>query len=283
MTELDRIISTAVAEQDAPFLVAMVGDGDGITWSGTAGESASGQAAALDTVFRLFSMTKSVGSTAAMILMERGKLSPDTTVESILPEFADLKLLEGFGSDGPILRTPKVKATVRHLATHTSGLAYEFWNADMQHYSEVTQHPSTLSGLKTSLHYPLQFEPGTRWAYGIGIDWLGRVIEAVDGRRIDQFCRDEIFEPLGMTDTLFEVAPHIESRLAAVKFRGQDDAFVDFEIGPPSEPEFYGMGMPCTAPLSTTRATSGCTSMAARLTGRESSPSQPSPPCSPIK
>ena len=91
MTELDRIISAAVAEHDAPFLVAMVGNGDGVTWSGTAGESASGQAAALDAVFRLFSMTKSVGSTAAMILMERGKLSPDATVESILPEFADLK------------------------------------------------------------------------------------------------------------------------------------------------------------------------------------------------
>jgi methyl acetate hydrolase len=242
MGELDNVINDAVAAHDAPFLVAMVGNSDGTTWSGAAGESAAGHPAALDTVFRIFSMTKSVGSTAAMILIERGKLSPDTTVESVLAEFADVKVLDGFGDDGAMLHTPKVKATVRHLATHTSGLAYEFWNANMQRYMAETEHPSILSGLTASLSYPLQFEPGTRWDYGIGIDWLGRVVEAVDGRRIDQFCREEIFEPLGMTDTCFEVDAKSASRLAGVKFRGEDGAFIDFDIAPPSNPEFYGMG-----------------------------------------
>jgi methyl acetate hydrolase len=242
MSELNTVIDDAVSKQHAPFLVAMTGNADGVTWSGAAGERSPGKAATTDTVFRIFSMTKAVGSMAAMILMDRGKLSADATVESIVPEFAELKLLEGFGADGPKLRAPRVKATVRHLATHTSGLTYEFWNTDMPRYMEATGALTILSGLETSMNYPLLFEPGTRWDYGVGIDWLGRVVEKVDGRRIDRFCREEIFEPLRMPDTAFEVEPHMAARLASVSIRGEDGTFGDFALAPPSNPEFYGMG-----------------------------------------
>jgi CubicO group peptidase (beta-lactamase class C family) len=242
MSELDKVIGEAVSQQDAPFLVGMVGNAGGVTWSGTAGDRSPGKAATVDTVFRIFSMTKAIGSTAAMILMDRGKLSADTVVETILPEFAELKVLEGFGADGPKLRAPRTKATVRHLATHTSGLVYEFWNTEVPRYMEATGSPSILSGQAVALRYPLQFEPGERWDYGIGIDWLGRVVEKVDGRSIDRFCREEIFDPLRMPDTRFEVEEHMASRLAAVKIRGEDGKFGDFEIAPPSKPEFYGMG-----------------------------------------
>ena len=121
MAELDKVIGEAVADQDAPFLVAMTGNAAGVTWSGAAGERSPGQRATVDTVLRIFSMTKAVGSVAAMILMDRGKLRPDATVESVLPEFGELKVLQGFGPEGPKLRAPRVKATIRHLATHTSG------------------------------------------------------------------------------------------------------------------------------------------------------------------
>ena len=242
MSELDKVISEAVSHQDAPFLVATTGNSAGVTWTGTAGERSPGKPATVDTVFRIFSMTKAVGSTAAMILMDRGKLSPDTTVESIVPEFANLKLLEGFGPDGPKLRAPRVKATVRHLATHTSGLVYEFWNADVPRYMQATGAPSILSGLLASMNYPLLFEPGERWDYGIGIDWLGRVVEKVGGRRIDRFCQEEIFDPLRMPDTRFEVEEHMAARLASVSIRGEDGKFGDFALAPPSHPEFYGVG-----------------------------------------
>jgi CubicO group peptidase (beta-lactamase class C family) len=243
MSELNRVIDEAVARQDLPFAVAMTANANGVTWSGAAGEAAPAKAAAQDTVFRIFSMTKAVGCTAAMILMDRGMLTPDTTVESVLPQFAEIPLLEGFGADGkPKLRAPKVKATARHLATHTSGFTYEFWNADMPRYMEATGAPTILSGLKVALNYPLLFEPGERWDYGIGIDWLGRMVEKIDGRRIDQFCKDEIFDPLGMPDTRFEVEPHMAPRLAGVSIRGEDGKFAPFELAPPSNPEFYGMG-----------------------------------------
>lgn len=242
MAELDQVIAEAVSKQDVPFLVATVGTRNGVAWSGCAGDRSPGVPATADTVFRIFSMTKAVGSTAAMILMDRGQLSADAAVESILPEFAAVKLLDGFDERGPVLRPPRVKATVRHLATHTSGLVYEFWNADVPRWMEATKAPSILSGLVASLNYPLLFEPGARWDYGPGIDWLGRVVEKVDGRPIDRFCREEIFDPLGMPDTRFEVEPHMAARLASVSMRGEDGRFGDFALAPPSHPEFYGMG-----------------------------------------
>ncbi|NNF78305.1 MAG: beta-lactamase family protein, partial [Rhizobiales bacterium] len=201
-----------------------------------------GQAAAEDTVFRIFSMTKAIGSTAAMILIDRGKLAFDTPVADVLPAFADIKVLDGFDRDTPTLRAPKTTATIAHLATHTSGFVYEFWNAEMPKYLETTGHPTILSGLKSSLMYPLAFDPGTRWDYGIGIDWLGQAVEAVDGRSIDVFCREEIFEPLRMTDTAFEPEGALASRLAAVKIRNEAGVLEDFELAPPAHPEFYGMG-----------------------------------------
>ena len=242
MSQLNDVIEQSVREQDVPFLVAMVGDKDGIKWSGVAGERAPGRKATEDTVFRIFSMTKAIGSTAAMILVDRGKLDPDMPVEAIIPEFNQLKVLEGFDGTTPRLRAPRAKATLRQLATHTSGLAYEFWNPDVPKYMQATDHPSILSGLKKSLFYPLVFDPGERWDYGIGIDWLGQVVEVVDGRKIDRFCREDIFDPLNMVDTRFEVEDHMASRLATVSSRGEDGKFSDFAIAPPSNPEFYGMG-----------------------------------------
>ena len=93
MAELDRILSDAVAAEHVPFVVGMAGNAKGMTWSGAAGQARAGVPAQVDTVFRIFSMTKAVGSTAAMILMDRGKLSPDTPVADILPAFGDKQVL----------------------------------------------------------------------------------------------------------------------------------------------------------------------------------------------
>ena len=237
MNELDRVLSDAVAAEHVPFVVAMSGNAAGVTWSGAAGDRCPGQKASVDTVMRIFSMTKAVGCTAAMILMDRGKLSPDAEVSSILPRFAELQVLDGFEADGkPRMRAPRTQATVRHLATHTSGLTYEFWNADMPRFMQATGAPSILSGLAKGLEYPLLFDPGTRWDYGIGIDWLGQVVEKVDGRRIDRFCREEIFEPLGMRDTRFEPEADIAPRLAAVAIRGEDGHFAPVRARAAAEP-----------------------------------------------
>jgi len=173
MTDLTSILRNAVDAGDVPFAVAMTANSNGVTYSGAAGDAVPGRAAAEDTAFRMFSMTKAVASVAAMILIDRGKLSLDTPVGDILPAWNDLQVLDGWDGDTPVMRPQKTVATIRHLMTHTSGLEYEFWNPDMPRYMQATGHPTVLSGLKVSLNYPLTFDPGTRWGYGISTE-IGR-------------------------------------------------------------------------------------------------------------
>ncbi|MFA7280723.1 MAG: serine hydrolase domain-containing protein [Sterolibacterium sp.] len=242
MRAFDDILSRAVASNAAPGVVAMTGNGAGVQWHGAAGERAPGQAMTEDTVFRIFSMTKAIGATAAMILIDRGKLDLSAPVASILPEFEHIQVLEGFDGNTPRLRKPRTQATIRHLATHTSGFVYEFWNKNTSRWMAQTGHPTIMSSLKASLNYPLAFDPGTRWDYGIGIDWLGRVVEAIDGRRIDRFCQEEIFGPFGMNSTAFECEGPLAARLGTVSARNAQGNFVPFELAPAPHPEFYAMG-----------------------------------------
>ncbi|MCC5989124.1 MAG: beta-lactamase family protein [Pararhodobacter sp.] len=241
-TRLQHVLDSAVASQDAPFLVGMTANARGVTWSGASGDAAPGRAAATDTVFRIFSMSKGVGSTAAMILIDRGELDFDTPVEEVLPEFAEIRVLDGWDGDTPLLRAPKTKATARHLASHTAGLDYEFWNAELKRYMQKTGAVTVVSGLRSSLFYPMMSDPGTRWSYGPAVDWLGLMVEKISGQRIDSFLKENLFEPLGMSDTDVELRDHMADRLSAVKMRGEGGHFVDIDLAPPSNPEFYGMG-----------------------------------------
>ena len=239
---LQQTLDHAVAANQVPFVVGMTANAAGVTFSGAAGQAAPGRAAAPGTVFRIFSMTKAVGTTAAMILIDRGELDFDTPVDSVLPEWGQLQVLDGWDGDAPRLRAPRTRATLRHLATHTSGLEYEFWRPEVADYLARTGRPSILAGTRAAMDYPLMTDPGTRWGYGPSIDWLGQVVEKVSGQRIDAFLKQNLFGPLGMTDTDVEVRPHMAPRLAGVKARGENGQFGDFDLAPPSNPEVYGMG-----------------------------------------
>jgi methyl acetate hydrolase len=240
---LEAVVGEAVALGQVPYLVGMIGNCSGTLWSGAAGFRASGQAASTDAVFRIASMSKAIGSTAALILADRGRLDWDMPVEEVLPEFGSLRVLESFDA-APRMRPPRVRATIRQLATHTSGLAYEFWDANIGRFLRESGTPSVVSGLRAGLSYPLAFEPGERWQYGGGLDWLGLVISAIDGRSIDCFCIEEIFEPLKMTDTCFALAEGQRDRLGDVFARSEGGAFLPASrtLDPPAQPEFVGMG-----------------------------------------
>jgi CubicO group peptidase (beta-lactamase class C family) len=250
--KLQAVLDETVATGAAPFVIAMTGNADGVTWSGTAGNCAPGKPARLDTLFGLYSMTKAVCATAAMILIDRGQLDLDTPAADILPEIGALRVFEGFDGDAPRLRAPKTPITIRHLATHTSGLVYELFSPDLRRYLEVSGTPSYFSWKRAGLNHPLLFDPGEGWGYGTGLDWLGLIIEQIDGRRIDAFCQDEIFTPLGMTDTCFEIDDARLKRLARVYTRTGEDSFADHDgrerqtggipSGNEAEKDYYGMG-----------------------------------------
>jgi methyl acetate hydrolase len=242
VSRLDNFIESAVARQDAPFAVAVVADRHGVLWEGHAGQANAARAAGPDTVFRLFSQTKAIGTLGAMILVDRGLLSLETPVASVLPDFDDIQVLESFGPGGPVFRAPRTTATLRHLLTHTSGFAYPSCDALMAAYAEqVPDMPGILAGTLESLNVPLMFDPGQGWTYGTGIDWAGCMVPAVDGRGIERFYREEILDPLGMHDTVFEVSP-VRERLADVKQRSEDGGFTDIVHELPMLPEVYGMG-----------------------------------------
>ena len=241
MSELATLLDEAVTRGDVPFAVAMVGNRSGVLWEGAAGQASASRAAGPDTFVRLFSMSKAAGALMAMIVIDRGQLTLDTPVSSVLPEFSEIKVLEEVGPNGPVFREPRRPVTLRHLLTHTSGLAYDTFDAKQTAYEAATGSAHILSGTKASWFYPLMFDPGEAFTYGIGTDWAGLMVAAVDGRPIDVFCEEEIFTPLGMVDTAFEPDGRLE-RLAELKIRDADGSFSDFEIAPPPHPEVYGMG-----------------------------------------
>jgi CubicO group peptidase (beta-lactamase class C family) len=145
-----------------------------------------------------------------------------------------------------MLRTPRIKATIRHLATHTSGLAYEFWCAEETAHLQAIGSGGVLaaSKLQTTLlnDYPMITEPGTRWAYGVSIDWLGLVVEAVSGMKIMDFLRANLLDPLGMKDTDAIVRDDMKDRLASVNLRGVNGSFTVFPVDPPATSDTFGMG-----------------------------------------
>lgn len=244
MIALDAVLRDAVARGLTPGVVAMAARAGGEIARAAAGVAHVGRADPMrpDSLMRIFSMTKAVGAVAAARLIEAGALDPDAPVARHLPAFAAVPVLDGWDGDAPRLRPPARPCTVRHLMTHASGLAYETWSPPMRRFREATGAPSALTGTRAALAgYPMLFDPGAGFAYGVGIDWLGLVVEAVAGRRIDAFCAAEIFAPLGMTDTVFEVDGPRADRLAGVCAETAD-GFRPVDRGPARLPEVYGMG-----------------------------------------
>jgi methyl acetate hydrolase len=170
--------------------------------------------------------------------IERGKLSLDAPIKSVLPQLAEPKVLEGFDADGnPRTRPARGDITLRHLMTHTSGYAYDFWNADIVRYMEKSGTPGIISCTNKALSLPLTFDPGARWEYGVGIDWVGKAVEAVTGQRLGRYMKENLFDPLGMSDTGFKIGEAQRKRLAKIHARTPDGLVAtDTEI--PQEPEF---------------------------------------------
>jgi len=197
----------------------------------------------VDSVFAMASMTKAIASAAAMQLVEQGKLKLDEPLGPLLPGLANRQVLEGFATDGtPKLRPARRAITLRHIITHTAGFTYNTWNADMRRYVELTGLPVPRSGLNKALEAPLVFDPGERWEYSIGIDWVGKAVEAVTGQRLDAYLKEHIFAPLGMASTAFRRTADMDARRVAMHQRGADGRLTVIPFDTNQDPEFHGGG-----------------------------------------
>jgi len=243
--QVDAVLRRATEAREVPGVVAVAATDKGIFYEGAFGtrDLANGPEMTPDSIFRLASMTKAVTSTAAMQLVEQGRLQLDQPIGNVLPELAAPQVLEGFDDSGaPRLRPAKRPITLRHLLTHTAGFGYETWDPDLIRYVKVSGTPSTSTGKLASLRLPLVFDPGDRWEYGINIDWAGRAVEAVSGQPLEVYFREHIFAPLGMRDTDYVISSAQQSRLVTVHQRKPDGSPEPTPAPDPPWREFWSGG-----------------------------------------
>jgi methyl acetate hydrolase len=251
----DAILYNLVASTPGvPGVVAVATDRRGNVYEGAAGKRALGGDADMtpDSVFAIFSTTKAITGTAALQLVEEGKLDLDAPAKTYTPAIGKLQVLEGFDSAGaPKLRAPKRDITTRMLLLHTAGLGYDFFNEKYNRLATEHGQPSVITASHASLNTPLLFDPGEDWEYGSNIDWAGQVVEGITGKRLGAVMQEKIFGPLGMADTMFGISPAMQARRAIMHQRGADGALTplpDFVL--PLEPEVHmgGHGLYSTAP-----------------------------------
>jgi methyl acetate hydrolase len=238
---LDKVLSEGVASGAVPGVVAAVASRDGVLYEAGFGERTLGQGAAMtpDTVGWIASMTKAITSVAAVQCVERGKLTLDAPASSVVPAIAEAQVLTGFDATGnPTFRPPKRPITLRHLLTHSAGFSYEIWNTDIQKVQAALGIPGVTECKNKALTTPLLFDPGERWDYGINIDWAGKMVEAVSGKKLGAYLQDHLLGPLGMSSTAFRISADMRSRLAGVHLRGPDGKLAPFPFELPQEPEF---------------------------------------------
>ena len=237
---IDAVLAEAVASGEVPAVVAVAADRDGVIYEGAAGPRAPGEEATVDadTPLRIMSMTKPVVTVAALVLAEQCKIDIDAPVEEYCPEFAALGVLDRIEDGRAILRTPAHKATVKQLITHTAGLGYWFWNADVLAWEQAVGAPKPMSGLRAVLDAPLVAEPGSAFQYSNATDWLGLVVEAVYGRSLDEAVTAIVTEPLGMSRTGFALDDRARAELVPVHLRAPDGRWAASEIELPSRPEY---------------------------------------------
>ncbi|WP_050383413.1 serine hydrolase domain-containing protein [Bradyrhizobium pachyrhizi] len=250
--QIDQVLRQKSEAKEIPGVVAIAATGKDVIYEGAFGKRdlSKSDPMTADSVFWIASMTKAVTSAGAMQLVEQGKLSLDEPIGKLLPDLTAVQVLDGFDAKGePQLRPAKKPITLRQLMTHTAGFAYDMWDANLGKYLEKTGTPGIITCLNAALKTPIMTDPGTRWEYGTNIDFVGKAVEAASGKKLDAYLRDNMFAPLGMSDTAFKISDDMRKRLVGMHARGEDGtlAAIPFELE--QNPEFHmgGGGLYSTA------------------------------------
>lgn len=227
-TAIDKVLRDAVDSGGVPHVAAIAADRDGVIYQGSAGPRTVGESdpVTVDTLFRIMSMTKMPATVAALQQVEQGHLDLDAPVADYCPEFAQIQVLTGFDGDIPRLRPPARQATVKNLITHTSGLSYWFFSDLLIQWEKVTGVPNVVAGSNASFTAPMLGDPGEAFRYGINIDWLGKVVEAVTGVGLDVAIKQGVTGPLGMDQTTFLMNDDQRPNSTPVHVKGEDGTWV---------------------------------------------------------
>lgn len=223
---LERIAGTvqrSIDDKRIAGAVTLVSRRGHVAWFKAQGmaDREAGKPMRTDNIFRICSMTKPITSVAVMMLYEEGRFLLGDPVSKYLPEFKNPKVLVKPASGVPYTIPATGEITIRDLLRHTSGITYQ-WNIDL---GPVYKDANVANGLlpydgtiedstKRLAGLPLLFNPGEKWEYSLSVDVLGRLVEVVSGKPLDEFLRTRIFEPVGMKDTYFYPPDNKVERLA---------------------------------------------------------------------
>ena len=175
----------------------------------------------LDTIVRVYSMTKPIAGAAMMMLYEEGKWQPSDPIAKHIPEFANLKVFAGMDANGqPILVAPNHPPTMGELMSHNAGFTYGlFGNSPvdkMYQADNPLDAPSLQAFIDKVAKMPLLYQPGEKWVYSVSVDIQGYLVQKLSGKTFPDFLRDRIFTPLGMKDTGFMVPEAKLSRVSTI-------------------------------------------------------------------
>jgi methyl acetate hydrolase len=240
-TYADAVLAEGARGRAVPGVVAAVTTADSTIYESAFGfrDLAADTAMTTDTVFAIASMTKAVASAGVLQAVERGLLDLDAPAGDVLPWLREVKVLTGYAPDGtPLLRAPARPVTLRRLLSHTSGFGYSSWSPLIARWLE--RHPAPFA-THSFIRAPLLFDPGTSWAYGIGIDWAGLMLEAVTGMGLEAWLKENMFGPLGMTAS-WRLTPGTAARRAGRHHREDDGRIVSLPQAEPRGGDFDSGG-----------------------------------------
>ncbi len=243
-TAIDQVLRDAVESGGVPHVAAIAADRDAVIYRGSAGPRSAGESdpVTVDSLFRIMSMSKMPCTVAALQQVEQGNLDLDAPVADYCPEFADIQVLTGFDGDTPQLRAPARQATVKNLVTHTTGLGYWFWSEELVRWESVTGVPNVVAGSRASLTAPMLADPGEAFIYGINIDWLGKVVEAVTGVGLDVAVKEGVTGPLGMEQTTFLMNDDQRPNSTPVHVKDEDGSWVSIGEVLNQSPDYWAGG-----------------------------------------
>jgi len=227
---VDDALQGAVERKEVSGVVAMAADRGGVFYQGAFGlaDLAQARPLKLDSMFRIASMTKAITSVAAMQLIEQGRLGLDDPAEKYLPPLAGLPMFESFdAATGDYKLRPTTKSiTARHLFTHTSGLGYAFTSPIVRDFKPRPGEDYPVG--------PLSFEPGEQWLYSTSTEWLGSLVETISDQPLEEYFRQHILDPLGMSDTYYYVPREKEDRVVTVLRRQPDGSLMQEPVQAPT-------------------------------------------------
>ena len=204
---IDDFLIEAVEDLHVPSIAAIIVNQEKILYEGYYGFKNINTQEKINhnTLFRIASMTKALTTSAFMVLAKEKGLDLHTPAENYIDDLKSLKVASLENSE-IVYSEPETKVTLHQLLTHTSGFGYDFHHETLSHLLLDEKIAGLLDKEGKFLEAPLIEQPGKYWHYGIGLGWIGRIIETLSEQSLNDFMTEKLFKPLEMNNTSFDIS-----------------------------------------------------------------------------